>query len=181
MLDGDPRLEEDLGELVRREIGRRRVITEPRNDVVDGELGRFAKAGVGAGKATRLFEAICKVQYRAELWVEPVGDQYGVDTNQTGTFLHLSTDQVRFVPIGEGRTHGHASGGGYQKWYGGTEIAIGVIPANAIIEGSGAWITTAFTAGTTIDIGDTHRKRRVRSDRWRAIECDPSGTTQSGK
>ncbi|QDT27314.1 hypothetical protein Enr10x_26310 [Gimesia panareensis] len=36
---------------------------------------------------------------RGEFWVEGVGDNYGVDTNETGTFLYLSTDQVRFYPL----------------------------------------------------------------------------------
>jgi len=35
----------------------------------------------------------------AEFWVEGVGDVYGVDTNETGTFLYLSTDQVRFYSL----------------------------------------------------------------------------------
>ncbi|MEG1039529.1 MAG: DUF4132 domain-containing protein [Pseudomonas sp.] len=33
---------------------------------------------------------------RAEFWIDGVGDNYGVDTNDTGTFLHLSSDQLRF-------------------------------------------------------------------------------------
>ncbi|TDF81581.1 DUF4132 domain-containing protein [Pseudomonas sp. H9] len=33
---------------------------------------------------------------RAEFWIDGVGDNYGVDTNDSGTFLHLSTDQLRF-------------------------------------------------------------------------------------
>lgn len=33
---------------------------------------------------------------RAEFWVEGIGDTYGVDTNEIGTFLRLATDQVRF-------------------------------------------------------------------------------------
>lgn len=40
-----------------------------------------------------------KWDLRIEFWVEGVGDNYGVDTNETGTFLYLATDQVRFYPL----------------------------------------------------------------------------------
>src|SRR5262249_4111433 len=33
---------------------------------------------------------------RAEYWVEGMGDDYARDTNEAGTFLYLTTDQVRF-------------------------------------------------------------------------------------
>ena len=33
---------------------------------------------------------------RAEFQVDGMGDNFGVDTNESGTFLHLGTDQVRF-------------------------------------------------------------------------------------
>lgn len=56
---------------------------------------------------------------RAEYWVEGVGDQFGQDTNETGTFLYLATDQVRFYPIDTAQNYAHASGGGYDRlWYG---------------------------------------------------------------
>jgi hypothetical protein len=51
---------------------------------------------------------------RAEYWIEGIGDQYGTDTNQTGTFLYLTTDQVRFYGIDAGENRAHAGGGGYQ-------------------------------------------------------------------
>nr|WP_261361113.1 DUF4132 domain-containing protein [Aeoliella straminimaris] len=50
---------------------------------------------------------------RAEFWVEGAGDEYGTDTNETGTFLYLATDQVRFYSIEAATTYAHASGGGY--------------------------------------------------------------------
>jgi hypothetical protein len=50
---------------------------------------------------------------RAEFWVEGAGDTFGRDTNETGTFLHLITDQVRFYPIDAAQREAHASGGGY--------------------------------------------------------------------
>ena len=50
---------------------------------------------------------------RAEFWVEGLGDRYGQDTTEAGSFLHLGTDQVRFYEIGAAQRHAHASGGGY--------------------------------------------------------------------
>ncbi len=50
---------------------------------------------------------------RAEFWVEGAGDQYGTDTNDTGTFLYLASDQVRFYPLEATERTAHASGGGY--------------------------------------------------------------------
>jgi hypothetical protein len=36
---------------------------------------------------------------RAEFWIEGIGTDYGADTNDSGVFHHISTDQVRFYPI----------------------------------------------------------------------------------
>ena len=57
---------------------------------------------------------------RAEYWVEGIGDQYGTDTNETGTYLYLSTDQVRFYRIEAVENRAHAGGGGYSalRWNG---------------------------------------------------------------
>jgi hypothetical protein len=52
---------------------------------------------------------------RAEFWVEGVGDNYGTDTTETGTFLYLATDQVRFYPLGAAENYAHAGGGGYSN------------------------------------------------------------------
>ena len=49
---------------------------------------------------------------RAEYWVEGAGDQYDQDTNETGTYLYLTTDQVRFYPIDAALNYAHAWGGG---------------------------------------------------------------------
>jgi hypothetical protein len=55
---------------------------------------------------------------RAEYWVEGAGDEYGADTNDTGTYLYLATDQVRFYPIGADQHYAHGGGGGYYRdWY----------------------------------------------------------------
>lgn len=50
---------------------------------------------------------------RAEFWIEGTGDEYGRDTTDTGTYLYLSTDQVRFYRLGEGENVAHMGGGGY--------------------------------------------------------------------
>ena len=51
---------------------------------------------------------------RAEFWVEGVGDQYGTDTTNSGSFLHLATDQVRFYRTGAAPNIAHAAGGRYE-------------------------------------------------------------------
>ncbi|AUS77386.1 hypothetical protein C1701_02270 [Actinoalloteichus sp. AHMU CJ021] len=55
---------------------------------------------------------------RAEFWVEGVGEDYGTDTTESGTFLHLATDQVRFYPLDAPRNSQHACGGPYSQWVG---------------------------------------------------------------
>lgn len=57
---------------------------------------------------------------RAEYWVEGIGDQFRVDTNETGTYLYLTTDQVRFYRMDAVENRAHASGGGYvaHRWGG---------------------------------------------------------------
>lgn len=50
---------------------------------------------------------------RAEFWVEGIGDDYGRDTTESGSYLHLSTDQVRFYELGAAQREAHAGGGGY--------------------------------------------------------------------
>ncbi len=57
---------------------------------------------------------------RAEYWIEGIGDQYGTDTNETGTFLYLTTDQVRFYRMDAVENRAHAGGGGYsaRRWLG---------------------------------------------------------------
>ncbi|HZC05019.1 MAG TPA: DUF4132 domain-containing protein [Ktedonobacterales bacterium] len=53
------------------------------------------------------------VNLRVEFWVEGAGDQYEVDTNATGTYWRISTDQVRFYRLHAPRHWAHAGGGGY--------------------------------------------------------------------
>ncbi|MEW2473390.1 DUF4132 domain-containing protein [Micromonospora gifhornensis] len=52
---------------------------------------------------------------RAEYWVEGIGDDYDVDTTESGSYLRLVTDQVRFYPIAAAQNWSHASGGGYSS------------------------------------------------------------------
>lgn len=53
---------------------------------------------------------------RAEFWVEGVGDAYGTDTTESGAFLYLSTDQVRFYRIDAAQNTAHAGGGRYETY-----------------------------------------------------------------
>jgi hypothetical protein len=57
---------------------------------------------------------------RAEFWIEGAGDQYEVDTNGTGTYWRVATDQVRFYPLAAAEHYAHAGGGGYHFSYRGT-------------------------------------------------------------
>jgi hypothetical protein len=57
---------------------------------------------------------------RAEFWVEGLGDNYGADTTEAGTYLYLATDQVRFYALDARENYAHAGGGGYYSgWHGG--------------------------------------------------------------
>ncbi len=60
---------------------------------------------------------------RAEFWIEGIGDDFGVDTNDAGVYLRLSSDQVRFYNIEAASNSAHAGGGGYSTAhpYGETE------------------------------------------------------------
>jgi hypothetical protein len=58
---------------------------------------------------------------RAEYWIESVGDNFGTDTNAAGTYLYLSTDQVRFYPIDAAQASVHACGGSYSIPYNGVD------------------------------------------------------------
>lgn len=52
---------------------------------------------------------------RAEFWVEGAGDDYGVHTNEAGTFHFLATDQVRFYNENAAQGTAHAGGGAYVR------------------------------------------------------------------
>jgi hypothetical protein len=50
---------------------------------------------------------------RAEFWIEGIGTDYGTDTNESGAYLRVATDQVRFYRTGAAHNSAHAGGGGY--------------------------------------------------------------------
>lgn len=54
---------------------------------------------------------------RAEFWVESLVGEYGSETTDTGTFLYVSTDQVRFYPADAGENSAHMAGGPYHLHY----------------------------------------------------------------
>lgn len=57
-----------------------------------------------------------KYDLRAEFWVEGIGEDYGTDTTDAGTYLYLATDQVRFYSINAPQPYAHAGGGGYYTY-----------------------------------------------------------------
>ena len=59
-----------------------------------------------------------KWNLRAEFWIEGIGEDYGTDTNDSGVFNFVSTDQVRFYLLNTMQRMAHASGGGYRPGYG---------------------------------------------------------------
>jgi len=54
-------------------------------------------------------------QLRAEFWTESLGTEYGIDTNASGSYLYLSTDQVRFYQRTAAPNSAHVSGGTYES------------------------------------------------------------------
>ncbi|WP_199443967.1 DUF4132 domain-containing protein [Umezawaea beigongshangensis] len=53
---------------------------------------------------------------RAEFWIEGIGEEYGEDTTESGSYLRVVTDQVRFYPLTAPENSAHATGGGYEQW-----------------------------------------------------------------
>jgi hypothetical protein len=54
---------------------------------------------------------------RAEFWIEGIGDDHGASINESGVYLYVSTDQVRFYQIDAAQRTAHAGGGGYHPGY----------------------------------------------------------------
>jgi hypothetical protein len=69
---------------------------------------------------------------RAEFWVEGAGDDYERDANESGTYLRLATDQVRFYPIDAPRHEAHAGGGGYEQWLGADQRPVEPLPLDTV-------------------------------------------------
>ncbi|MBM9503469.1 DUF4132 domain-containing protein [Actinacidiphila acididurans] len=53
---------------------------------------------------------------RAEYWIQGEGDGYGEDTTESGSYLRLTTDQVRFYPLDAPENWAHCYGGEYSMW-----------------------------------------------------------------
>lgn len=53
---------------------------------------------------------------RAEFWVEGIGDGYGTDTTDSGSYLRIATDQVRFYLLDAAGNYAQAGSGHYQQW-----------------------------------------------------------------
>ena len=77
-----------------------------------------------------------KWELRAEFWIEGIGDGYGTDTTEAGSYLYLATDQVRFYPIDAADNFAHAGGGGYGDYRGVSpeSVPLEQIPALVLTE-----------------------------------------------
>lgn len=53
---------------------------------------------------------------RAEYWIEGDGEEYGVDTTDSGSYVRLRTNQVRFYPLDAPENVAHCCGGEYTMW-----------------------------------------------------------------
>lgn len=70
---------------------------------------------------------------RAEYWVQGDGEEYGVDTTESGTFLRLRTDQVRFYPIDAPENSAHCYGGeAYSMWLRDGQDPVDPVPLDEI-------------------------------------------------
>ncbi|MFE6888951.1 DUF4132 domain-containing protein [Streptomyces sp. NPDC057694] len=69
---------------------------------------------------------------RAEYWIEGEGEEYGVDTTESGSYLRLRTDQVRFYPIDAPENSAHCCGGEYRMWLRGGQDPVEPLPLSGI-------------------------------------------------
>jgi hypothetical protein len=69
---------------------------------------------------------------RAEFWIEGLGENYGTDTTEAGTYLYLATDQVRFYNIDARENYAHAGGGGYAAGFRGQGAPTGPLPLEEV-------------------------------------------------
>lgn len=67
---------------------------------------------------------------RAEFWVEGDGGEYGAP--DSGAYLRLGTDQVRFYPLTAPENHAQACGGGYEQWLRDGEDPVGPLPLEQV-------------------------------------------------
>ncbi|KUM88892.1 MULTISPECIES: DUF4132 domain-containing protein [Streptomyces] len=69
---------------------------------------------------------------RAEYWIEGEGGEDYTDITDSGTFLRLRTDQVRFYPIGAPENSAHCAGGEYRMWLRDGEDPVEPLPLTRI-------------------------------------------------
>ncbi|MET9526457.1 DUF4132 domain-containing protein [Streptomyces coeruleorubidus] len=69
---------------------------------------------------------------RAEYWIEGDGEEYGLDTTDSGTYLRLRTDQVRFYPVDAPENSAHCYGGEYAMWLRDSQDPVAPIPLEDI-------------------------------------------------
>ncbi|MDQ0750819.1 hypothetical protein QF034_005050 [Streptomyces africanus] len=69
---------------------------------------------------------------RAEYWIEGDGEEYGVDTTDSGSYLRLRTDQVRFYPIDAPENSAHCTGGEYTMWLAPGQDPVAPLPLDDI-------------------------------------------------
>ncbi|MEV0240467.1 DUF4132 domain-containing protein [Streptomyces sp. NPDC050674] len=69
---------------------------------------------------------------RAEYWIEGDGEEYGVDTTESGSYLRLRTDQVRFYPIDAPENSAHCYGGEYAMGLRGGQDPVEPLPLEDI-------------------------------------------------
>ncbi|MFI6930121.1 DUF4132 domain-containing protein [Streptomyces sp. NPDC050287] len=69
---------------------------------------------------------------RAEYWIEGDGEEYGVDTTESGSYLRLRTDQVRFYPIDAPENSAHCYGGEYSMWLRDGQDPVDPLPLESI-------------------------------------------------
>lgn len=69
---------------------------------------------------------------RAEYWIEGDGEEYGVDTTDSGSYLRLRTDQVRFYPIDAPENSAPCYGGEYTMWLRDGQDPVAPIPLEDI-------------------------------------------------
>ncbi|MGW2385673.1 DUF4132 domain-containing protein [Streptomyces sp. NPDC001658] len=69
---------------------------------------------------------------RAEYWIEGDGGEDYQDITESGSFLRLRTDQVRFYPIDAPQNSAHCCGGEYHMWLRNGENPVDPVPLDAV-------------------------------------------------
>ncbi|MER6450383.1 DUF4132 domain-containing protein [Streptomyces venezuelae] len=69
---------------------------------------------------------------RAEYWIEGDGHEYGLDTTESGSYLRLRTDQVRFYPVDAPQNEASAYGGEYRMQVGDGRDPVDPLPLTRI-------------------------------------------------